>query len=135
MSESPVPTPAETPAETIRRAAALMRQRAAAATGSPWRVESDGAGTLWVQTTMAPIACTGDEADPLVIADSEHIASWHPAVALTVAAWLEAEVACHEKAVEMLAKNPAPEGYQWNVGFSTLGHALAAALMYLGEVS
>lgn len=76
---------AESPIDTIRRAAALIRQRAEAATAGTWQVESDGAGTLWVQTTMAPIACAGDEADPSVAADAEHVASWHPAVALAVA--------------------------------------------------
>lgn len=50
-------------AEILRKAASLMRERAEAATPGPW-IPFD--------------------------ADADHIASWHPAVALAVADWLDA---------------------------------------------
>lgn len=110
-------------ADTIRSAATLMRQRAEAATAGPWRVEPDGAGTVWVQTTMAPIACAGDEADPSVTADAEHIASWHPAVALAVAAWMDSL----GRAFAGMQAEPHPDG--------AVAQALRIARTYLGEAA
>lgn len=85
-----------------RRAAALMRERASAATPGRWRVETgvfvptradiksgDGEvphrGTLWV-------AVDGEGAGALELADAEYIASWPPAVATIVAALLDGTV-------------------------------------------
>ena len=61
-------------AEVLRRAASLMRERA-----EP--IKDWYSAKAWATTTPfgAPI-------DP---ADAEHIASWHPAVALAVADWLD----------------------------------------------
>lgn len=77
-------------AEVLREAARLMRERAAGATaftdaktGSPlaWIQGLDG----WVfDHGAAQIACA------MTSENSEHIASWHPAVALAVADWLDA---------------------------------------------
>jgi hypothetical protein len=68
--------------DILRRAAARMRDRAEAATPGPWHQS---------------IACSGtrvsgcSEVVPIIAdSDAEHIASWHPAVALAVADWLEA---------------------------------------------
>jgi len=69
--------------ETLRRAAALMRERALPATPGPWVADGlegtlsapDG-GVLHVQMWSD--------------ADAEHIASWHPSVALAVADLLDA---------------------------------------------
>lgn len=70
----------------IRRAAALMRERAEAATftASPWGV--DEVGAVWAQESdgqSIPISTRSTDAD------AEHIASMHPAVALAVADLLD----------------------------------------------
>jgi hypothetical protein len=95
-------------AETLREAARLMRERAEGAEfaiGDKWRAESPAGGlhTLqyehhgeWVNAfRCGPCedwtyddnrhGYVGGLEEP-----AEHIASWHPAVALAVAAWLDA---------------------------------------------
>jgi hypothetical protein len=77
--------------EEIRRAGALLRERAQAATPGPWEprrgaypsVEAAN-GHLVMETVVCDEETHGDRAVP----DAEHIASWHPAVALAVADWL-----------------------------------------------
>jgi len=70
--------------EALRRAAALMRERAEAATPGPWLA---GLGA-YVEIPE------GDE-EPSIAdtwghrGNAEHIASWHPAIALAVADWLD----------------------------------------------
>ncbi len=89
-------------ADVLRRAAALMRERAQAATPGPWvrsgsSIETDhecspGHGCWPVGDTYSGTMPDGSKQPAsLIRADAEHIASWHPAVALTVADWLEAE--------------------------------------------
>lgn len=73
-------------AETLRRAAALMRERAEAATGSPWRAVEGASFGWWVERPHL-----GDVALDLHGENARHIASWHPTVALAVAEWLEDE--------------------------------------------
>ena len=90
----------ESPVDTFRRAAALMRERAEAATPGPWEYAGNGDITHglkvieggirqadWVasvDTGDGDLAEAGtDEANAL------HIASWHPLAALAVAEWLE----------------------------------------------
>lgn len=72
-------------ADLLREAAALMRERAEAATPSPWLADVKDDGRAWVFIY--------DEMDSLSLHgypnDAEHIASWHPAVALAVADWLD----------------------------------------------
>ncbi len=83
-------------AEKLRQAAALMRERAEAATPSPWVLWVDGIyrnpeqnDQGWLQYD-ARIAEVGDDPDDFVTEpDADHIASWHPAVALAVADWLD----------------------------------------------
>jgi hypothetical protein len=71
-------------AELLRRAAAKMRERATHPdlSGSPWFASPHGDvhddGSLWVCDSQSGEA-------------AEHIASWHPDVALAVADWLDAE--------------------------------------------
>ena len=80
----------ETPAETIRRAARLMRERAEAATClgmsvSPWRTGEPydcGCCEEVTDATGSLIAKVDDR-------QSGHVASWHPLAALAVAGWLE----------------------------------------------
>jgi len=75
-------------AEIIRRAVALIRERAEAATPGPWMrgdLDRFGEGSYTVDyTDVEPNVCGG--IDP---ADAEHIASWHPAAALACADMLE----------------------------------------------
>lgn len=82
-----------TGAETLRRAAALMRERAEAATPGPWLVEDDeiefnvlvdegGPGVMYVARQFNQGHSEGER-------DAEHVASWHPDVALAVADWLD----------------------------------------------
>lgn len=76
-------------AETLRKAAALIRERAEAATndGYPWisRPHFSRRNCQTVQTRGQVYV-----AHYVTDADGEHIASWHPAVALAVAEWLDA---------------------------------------------
>lgn len=85
-------------AETLRKAAALMRERAEAAEQQPWRAY-DVSEFISTSPTWE-VGFTARDDEPLVggqgvalanyieKADAEHIASWHPAVALAVAHWL-----------------------------------------------
>ena len=75
-------------AETLRRAASLMRERAEGATPGPWTCYGDH--LVW-PSEQGPAAN-----DPILAMvgeahedSAEHIASWHPAVALAVADWLD----------------------------------------------
>lgn len=80
--------------DLLREAAAKMRERAEAATPGPW--EARHGGYSWIalyddedsipEGESLPSFEPGGSATP---ADAEHIASWHPAVALAVADWLE----------------------------------------------
>lgn len=70
-------------AAVLREAAALMRERAEAATPGPWTYEDAPNG-------FPPMV------DKPHLSDAEHIASWHPAVALAVADWLDAQADYHE---------------------------------------
>lgn len=80
----------ESGAETLRRAAALMRKRAEDSTPSPWRVVADPDGV--------EVSVIGGPRDHYLadvhewstgLGNPFHIASWHPAVALAVADMLD----------------------------------------------
>ena len=116
-------------AARLREAAALMRERAEAATPGPWRFsDSEAVNDVWdggmvvVSGDADPIANVQDEwyendpVEPAPVNDAAHIASWHPAVALVVAGWLDAcALVCEIK----------PD--------ATKAHALAVANAYLGQ--
>lgn len=88
-------------AEVLRRAAALMRERAEAATdaGYGWQLaDLPGANEVWADRDAAGhdafmVATTATRLNPNLgvtgHADAAHIASWHPGVALFAAEWLE----------------------------------------------
>jgi hypothetical protein len=82
-----------TAVEEIRRAAALMRERAQAATPGPsWRRNSMVVQVRPIDPpTDSNRVRSGDKNIALVgtVADATHIASWHPAVALAVADGLD----------------------------------------------
>jgi hypothetical protein len=79
--------------ELIREAAQVMRQRAKAATAGPWESLDDG--DRLVAWKLDPSGQFDDDFDYVVdepisnAANAEHIASWHPGVALAVAALLD----------------------------------------------
>jgi len=75
-------------ADILRRAAALMRERAEAAQSGAWEVSCEDRGLMpeWgIYSTDAghDFALVEDEGN------AAHIASWHPTVALAVADWLD----------------------------------------------
>jgi hypothetical protein len=103
---SPVSSTAATPAETLRAAATLMRERATAATPGPWRPVAG----LWKTETFAAVIGpkgVAENAETWLMAtgrgavsqeaDADHAASWHPGVALAVADWLGIEAAALER--------------------------------------
>jgi hypothetical protein len=117
----------EAPADTIRRAAKVMRGHAEAATKGPWRAV---AGRWGDETFAAVVAPEGDPANAETWlmatgrgsicqeADAKHAAFWHPGVAVAVADWLDRFgdlVYCY--------------------GPAEFDAALAVARAYLGEVA
>ena len=97
-------------ADVLRQAAALMRERAEAVTARltkcerPDECSSDG-------------FCGSPQLADMWPNNAEHIASWHPAVALAVADWLDDEADC------------------WDPSFDGIAHyrAYIVATTYLGE--
>lgn len=90
--------PAETPADLIRRAAAMVRERATAATPGPWTAhllpadEHHRHPAHWVKAEYPDGAAVSSEvvADcPWRQADADWIATMHPGVGPALAAWLE----------------------------------------------
>jgi len=124
-------------ADLLRRAAALMRGRAEAATSGRWfGVTGPGGYPNEVRTGNGP-----DAGLPILFdsrhligsahymrgADAHHIASWHPAVALAVADWLEREGSAWQ---QVIADHPGlAEASEKNIAKSD---ALAVAKAYLG---
>lgn len=114
--------------EELREAAALMRSRAEAATGDGWgwrHFGDDPENSCRVvyyppDIGIEPWVVIAD--DIFNEADVEHIASWHPAVALAVADWLDAE--SYEPETEH-------EGGAYTTGGPSLT-ALNVARTYLG---
>ena len=98
-------------AETLRKAAARMRERAETVTPGPWGVgnghwigtgiEQDGAGSFRFDRVLVELddlnfdpnyqENVSEDTDPdeAVEAHAAHIASWHPTVARAVADWLD----------------------------------------------
>jgi len=118
-------------AETLRRAASLMRERVADATPGPWLAfrANKGLHAVYGVTTDTATDYESDVSVGIKVEDAEHIASWHPAVALAVANWLE-------DAAENLEMQ-APGGdlrKNWDMRVHIAGdRALAVACAYLGD--
>jgi hypothetical protein len=131
-----------TPAETLRSAAKLMRKRAEAATRGPWTtsekhgrdIADEGFSDVRVTSAAGDVAIAyysnliEPDAD-----DAEHIASWHPLVALAVAGWLEWTAADADDAVRQVHLHT----WSWRYCDNPAGieSALRIARLYLGEVS
>ena len=85
----------ETPAEVLRRAATLMRERAEVASPGPWHqmcMGSEGCSVLndGHLRERKRVSFSGRKEWKADHADATHIASWHPLVAADFAAVLEA---------------------------------------------
>jgi hypothetical protein len=107
-------------AEVLREAAALMRERAEYATTGPWTTPEPEDEYWGPRDVVGP----GEPGFRYLICeragnDAEHIASWHPAVALAVADWLE-------RCVRLLADGRSCYGPE-------VESALAVANAYLGS--
>jgi hypothetical protein len=82
-------------ADRLREAARLMRNRAGAATQAEWwfpYLVPDSKGAKrgeWIVDSHPRFICSTHDDSAKSFADADHIASWHPAVALAVADWLE----------------------------------------------
>ena len=99
----------DSPADELRQASSLMRERAKAATPGRWRYNpdkhfrEDGTCRFSEAVFTGPpgkeaiaVAITGETDDPQSMADAEHIAGMQPAVALAVADWLETEASDYD---------------------------------------
>jgi hypothetical protein len=91
----------DSPADVLRSAASLMRERALKATPGPWKC----ADAVAVNESFGAIMPAGADAGDIstwlfatgrrepgatpYMGDAEHAASWHPLVALAVADWLD----------------------------------------------
>lgn len=106
--------------DTIRRASALMRKRAEAATPGPWDVDEIGA--VWTQEA---------DGQPVLIAkratdeDAAHIAAADPPTMLALADWLDSVA---ERHVHMFETGAILGGTDWEA-------ALTVAHRYLREDS
>lgn len=139
-------------AELLREAAALMRTRAGVATdgGHGWRVaDHAGANEVWADRDTAGwdafmVATTATRLNPNPGVkghdDAAHIASWHPAVALAVADWLDGVAERHAPTDNALnVGQPCCQTCNLDLEDDERGHcedfaqALAAAAAYLGR--
>lgn len=114
----------------MRRAARLMRERAAAPVPpGPWESEFSD-----VIRTDVPFGSYGYVITECAnITEARHIASWHPVVALAVADWLIDAADIHEP-----DGNPGKEPHScttcgWGWPCDSAENALAVARAYLGE--
>lgn len=119
-------------AEVLRQAAALMRERAEAATPSPWVAEyrvvrATGSSTRTISFNEPPVIFQGPGRFHLVPrgeqgANAALAASWHPAVALAVADLLDEYARLWEASEDSGEMAHAPLGRYF----------LAVATAYLG---
>ena len=129
-------------AALLREAAALMRERAEAEPATGWVKCDFNDGDhrpLWGVANDAFFNPPADEDVPWLAievhtgteATAEHIASWHPAVALAVADWLDDEANTGEQLRDVLREVEGRDDLNWEYG--GLGKAMAVARAYLGR--
>lgn len=113
-------------AELLREAAALMRERAEAATPGPWSLKADyldtvtgEGGDTYVSAPLMEVVAGVYDDD---MGNAEHIASWPPAVALAVADLL------NDTALLLESTHPVPA-----CDLLYDGNALKVARTYLGS--
>lgn len=122
----------ETPADRVRRAADVLRERAAKTTPGPWRYNpkkqwygpGSKEGEEFVAAMAGPIcvASTGPADHPQSMRDAEFVATMDPMVAEALVGWLDTCVRYMEKW---------PGDVQLNSAFKTGGYMVACAI--LGE--
>lgn len=122
-----------TAVDTLHRAAALIRERAEAATPGPWAAGRSWAGENAVMSSAfnghAVAVCGDEHPGPYpASADAAHIATLHPLVALIVADWLDG-------VAEEATSNEECDGFDPNVTISGYGDALRLACVVVGEAS
>lgn len=115
-------------ADLLRRAAALMRERAEAARSGEWFADTTGGDAdvraAWRFGACDIAVCEGSLPEGNA-ANAEHIASWHPAVALAFAKVLEDAAAALEFDTGVgLTEREASSGFE---------AVIAAARAFLGE--
>lgn len=129
-------------AERLREAAALMRSRAQLARAGIWQTEASALApdaTLvvaqWRDDLRRVATCSGSLPEGN-IANAEHIASWHPAVALAAADWLEFAAEGREALNLIASHGGRPLDSEGSVLFCDMERrALAVADAYLGGAS
>lgn len=111
-----------TPVEELRAAATLMRERArGTAEPAPWFAMRSGA--VASITESSKIAFTVAETSKGAGTTADHIASWHPGVALAVADWLDGIASKEAARVSCGTRYPV----------TGIDEALTVARAYLGE--
>lgn len=110
--------------DLLRRAAKEMREKAEAAVlacgDEPWLFDYGYPGYDVSNSVGVAVVENGTEET------AEHIASWHPAVALVVADWLDNEAGHYDASVKGLDVRP-------EQAESAYSFPLAVARAYLGE--
>lgn len=120
--------------DLLRRAAALMRERAEAARAGAWRAEeskmTEGAHVIvaeWASGPRRVATCAGSLPEGNAL-NAEHIASWHPAVALAVAVLLDNEAS-------LIASTEEYPDLHMPLNGARVDLLLTVARAYLGESS
>jgi len=112
--------------DAIHRSAALVRARAHAASGGPWRTGTQLGRTLYANAVPG-MGKSGRYFGSMDLAqDSAHVAAWHPEVALMAADLLDAQARC--LADEIARASPGLGRAAWSEP-SARAFALAQALL------
>jgi hypothetical protein len=122
----------ESPAELMRRAAALMWQRAEAASPGPWHqmcMGSEGCSVIndGKLRDRKHVSFSGRKEWKADHADAEHIAGMHPLVALPVAKWL------HDEGERALGLDGWEDSDAYPLMLEGFAHPLAVAHAYLAD--
>lgn len=122
-------------ADLLREAAALMRERASAATQGPWVVQrgyARGVTDIWMPNDARgcyAVTAFGTKHRE----NGQHIVSWHPDVALAVADWLD--VAAGYQDVHEQIRTERPDDPSVPESVPIIDAAVAVARAYLGRTS
>lgn len=134
MTASPSPVPAgASGVELLREAARLMRERAEASLAFV-TAENQWWQPPGLRDAFRGLLLTDGEDDvPGTHEDAEHIASWHPAVALAVANWLDRMAGAQDGLEEAREARKLVGGPPVLLHHPTWDQALTVARAYLGR--